>query len=131
MLGYIVAIVLATFLVFAPVSHAVDVVITGTEVAYTYTEPTTNSDGSPLNDLQRICVYYDLNGGTSVKVLDEPATSKNGGGTKTVKFMVPITESMETVLHFWSTAIDESGNTSANSVVLVKRIDKLAPAAPQ
>jgi hypothetical protein len=48
-----------------------------------------------------------------------------------VTLNIPIVDSKETVLKFWATATDESLNESLQSVTVVKRIDKLAPSAPE
>ena len=111
--------------------HAADAVISGAQVTYSYKEPSTNADGSPLADLKTTTIYYTVNGGATVKAKDEAASAKTGGGAKSSTFTVPIVDSNESTLRFWSTATDESGNESVASAVTVKRIDKLAPSSPE
>lgn len=118
-------------LAFAAPSFAVDVTISGTEVNFSYKEPSTNTDGTPLNDLSKVSIFYKVNNGAEVKAHDEVATAKTGGGTKTIKFIVPINETIVSTIQFWAVAYDEAGNASPNSQVLIKQIDKLAPASPQ
>lgn len=112
-------------------AHAADAVISGAQVTYSYKEPSTNSDGSALSDLKLTSIYYTVNSGETVKAKDETASAKTGGGAKSSTFTVPIVDSKETTLRFWSTASDDSGNESVASAVTVKRIDKLAPSSPE
>lgn len=128
----LLALCMVVGLLFAVEAHAIlDVNITGTEVTYTYQEPTKNTDGTALDDLAKVSIFYKVNNGAEVKAHDEPASAKTGGGTKTIKFVVPINDAVKNVFQFWAVAYDETGNASPNSQVLVKQIDKLAPAAPQ
>lgn len=110
---------------------ALDAVVVGAQVTLTYKEPITNSDGTPLQDLKLTTSYYNVNDGPTVKGAEIPATSGTGGVSRVVTLNIPIVDSKETVLKFWATATDESLNESLPSQVVVKRIDKLAPASPE
>ncbi len=110
---------------------AMDAIVVGAQVTLTYKEPATNADGSALSDLKLTTVYYSVNGGATVKGLETLASSVTGGASRTVTLNIPIVDSKETVLKFWATATDESLNESLQSVTVVKRIDKLAPSAPE
>ena len=110
---------------------ALDAVVVGAQVTLTYKEPITNSDGTPLQDLKLTTSYYTVNDGPTVKGAEIPATSGTGGVSRVVTLNIPIIDSKETVLKFWATATDESLNESLPSQVVVKRIDKLAPASPE
>ena len=102
--------------------------LTGTQVEASYTEPTTNADGSPLTDLHHTSIYYDMGAG-AVNVVDLPS-SLTGGGIVQYSFVVPILDGQERAVSFWATATDGSGNTSEPSTPVIVRIDRLAPAPP-
>lgn len=127
----IIACVFSTVMLFAVNTFALDAVVVGAQVTLTYKEPSTNSDGSLLEDLRHTTVYYSVNGGATVKGQEVLATSLTGGVSRTVTLNIPIDDAKETLLRFWATATDESGNESGSSVVVTKRIDKLAPSAPE
>ena len=127
----IVSCMFAMVMLFAVNALALDAIVVGAQVTLTYKEPSTNSDGSVLGDLKRTTVYYSVNGGATVKGQDVLATSLTGGVSRTVTLNIPIIDSKETILRFWATATDESENESAPSTVVTKRIDKLAPSAPE
>lgn len=110
---------------------AIDAIVVGAQITLTYKEPSTNSDGSAISDLKLTTVYYTVNDGATVKGPETPATSLTGGILRTVTLNIPIIDSKETVLKFWATATDESLNESLQSTVVIKRIDKLAPSAPE
>lgn len=117
-------------------AYAIDATVVGTEVAVTYTEPTTNANGTPLIDLDHISIYYQVNPdlnppGAEVKDKDVPATSANGGGTATHNVTVPVGADQEAYADLWVTAVDDVGNESAPSDRDRVQIDHLAPAAPQ
>lgn len=103
---------------------------TGTVVEASYTEPTTNKTGTPLADLGKTTVYYDLGAGP-VAAVETPASAATGGGSKTVTVTVPIGPDQEADVRFWVTATDTSGNQSEPSPGATKRLDRLAPAPPQ
>lgn len=106
--------------------------ITGTEVTVTYTEPTTNVDGSPLVDLDHTMIFHNF-GGAEVQAVPNPipATALTGGGAITEAFTVPVPDGVEADVDFWARAYDGSGNVSPESTRETKRIDHLAPGAPQ
>jgi len=111
-------------------SFAINFTVTGTNVESSYTEPTVNEDGSPLSDLAKTTIYYDLGAG-QVKALDVPASSPTGGGQISQTVTVPIVSGQEANVKFWATATDTSGNESAPSNSVTVRIDRLAPGPPQ
>lgn len=119
---------LVVCLISSPV-YAIDFLLTGTEVTATYTEPTTNVDGSPLMDLSKTTIYYDLSG--IITIIDVPATRLTGGGVINQIVTIPIIQGQERDVWFWATASDLTGNESAESVRVMKRIDRLAPSVPQ
>ena len=109
---------------------ALDFTITGVSVTALYQEPATNTDGSALTDLDHTSIYYDLGAGP-VKAKDVPATALTGNGNITTPVDVPVTEGQEKNVIFWVTASDQSGNESAKSATVTKRIDRLAPGPPR
>ena len=109
---------------------AIEFTVTGTSVTAIYTQPTTNADATPLADLAKTNVYNQLSGGTPVKGPDVPATKATGGGAITTQVTVPVVVGQDLVVTFWATATDTVQNESARSAEVQKRIDRLAPAAP-
>lgn len=103
--------------------------VVGTDVTCQYTEPTTNSNGTPLADLHHTSIYYDMGNG-AVHAADLPASLMTGGGTISYVISVPVADGEEKDVKFWATATDTLGNTSLPSPQAVKRIDRLAPAPP-
>lgn len=114
-------------------ASAIDFSVTGAEVTIDYTEPTKNSNtaGTPLTDLARTNVYFQLDAGAAVKGSDVPASAPTGGGQITTKVTLPVTADQEVTATIWATATDLSGNESVPSAKITKRIDRLAPSAPQ
>lgn len=113
-------------------ADAGDVIITtsGEEVTATYTEPTTNLDGSPLKDLAFTSVFHDYGGLEILARPSIPATSPLGGGDISTKFVVPVPQGVEIDVNFWARAEDDNGNFSPKSNIATKEIDHLAPSAP-
>ncbi|RJQ21998.1 MAG: hypothetical protein C4560_02955 [Nitrospiraceae bacterium] len=110
---------------------AMEVTVNGVSVTLDYEEPTTNADlTSALTDLDHTSIYYDLGSGF-VEADRIPATSATGGGHITAGITVPAMEGQEKDVRFKTTATDNSGNESADSNIVTKRIDRLAPAAPK
>jgi len=107
-------------------AYAFTVNVTGAEVTVTYTEPTTNEDGSPLLDLNFCSIFYDMGDGPT-KAIDITASKPTGGGTISTNFIVPVLDGMERDVSVWGTASDGSNNASAESVKDSVRIDRLAP----
>src|SRR3990167_1790290 len=108
---------------------ALEFTLTGSEVTATYTEPTTNTDGSLLKDLAKTIIFYDIvgDGLPEVKAVEVPATALTGGGSIIQTVLVPIVGNQEADADFWETAVDTSGKSSDKSSVVRKRIDRLAP----
>ena len=75
-------------------------------------EPITNSDGTPLTDLAKTTLYYQVNTSTPVKK-DYPAKLLTGGATKTVSF-TPIMncKTQTNTVKKWVTATDTKGYES-------------------
>ncbi len=59
------------------------------------------------------------------------ATQATGGGAITTKVTVPVGPNQEADVVLWTTATDLSGNESAPSGKITKRIDRLPPGSPQ
>ena len=98
---------------------ALEFTLTGSEVTATYTEPTTNTDGSLLKDLAKTIIFYDIvgDGLPEVKAVEVPATALTGGGSIIQTVLVPIVGNQEADVDFWATAVDTSGNSSSFSFV--------------
>ena len=114
---------------------AIDFTVSGAVLTVTYTEPTTNTDGSPLADLARTNVWTEilLPGQTPVKGPNVAATAPGGGGAISTTITVPIGATLpikEANVKVWATATDASGNEGPPSNVVTKRVDQLAPSAP-
>ena len=109
---------------------AIDFTVTGASVTATYTEPSTNADATLLSDLSKTNIYYQLPGGTPVKGPDVAASRPQGGGAITTQVTVPVVAGQDVLVTFWATATDTGGNESARSAEVQRRIDRLAPAAP-
>jgi len=128
-------IVLALVILIPTSAWAIDFTVSGAVLTVTYTEPATNTDGSPLTDLARTNVYTEilLAGQTPQKGPNVAATRPAGGGAITTTVTVPIGAALtikEANVKVWATATDTSGNESAPSIVVTKRVDQLAPSAP-
>lgn len=111
-------------------AHAITFTVTGAEVTASYTEPTTNVTGTPLVDLDHTNVFFEVPGSPAVRSPNVPASLPTGGGAITTTVTVPIAVNQEADVRFWATATDQSGNESPRSTEVVKRIDRLAPNAP-
>ena len=130
----IIGLALLLLLVVAP-AWAIDFTVSGAVLTVTYTEPSTNTDGSPLTDLARTNVYTEilLPGQTPVKGPNVAASASTGGGAISTTITVPIGATLpikEANVKVWATATDLSGNESLPSTVVTKRVDQLAPSAP-
>jgi hypothetical protein len=97
----------------------------GSTITIEYHEPTTNVDGSVIDDLDHTSIYV---GG--VKIKDVPASAKTGGGLITESFDSGVGTGQEDVLLVDVTAWDGSGNESAHVSFNPIRIDTLAPSPP-
>ncbi len=113
-------------------AFAVEVTVDGTQVQASYQEPTTNKTGTPLTDLHHTTLFYAMPptaAGTACKTT--PASSQTGGATITATCLVPTMLDQEADVRFTVTATDTSGNVSDPSIPVDRRLDFLAPAAPQ
>lgn len=127
-----VLVALVGLLVFVPgVALSFDVTVTGTQLRAEYKEPSVNKDGSPLVDLKETRVYFQIVGKSPAVGLTVPASSKIGGQPVSGDVLVPVLVDQEADVNLWATALDLSGNESGPSNVLQKRIDRLAPDAPE
>ena len=72
---------------------------------------------------------YDQTSGT----MSGSAAYRRADGTEggTITVTVPVAAGQQADVSFWATATDLSGNESAPSLTVVRRIDRLAPAAPK
>jgi hypothetical protein len=95
-------------------------------VTLSWTEPTTNVDGTPLRDLARTIVVYQADGGLETEGAAVPASSPTGGGTHTVTLTVPTGTRAVTVRVY---AEDTEGNRSPATAPLSKTFDD--PASPR
>lgn len=111
-------------------ANAFTVTQSGAIVHANYVEPSTNTDGSLLDDLDHISIYYNAGQG-DIKALDVPATAPSGGSSMSADVTVPIKDGQQANVDFWATAVDTSGNESAPSPKTTLRIDRLAPSAPK
>lgn len=112
------------------IAGAMEVTVNGVNVTLDYNEPSTNENASALQDLNHTTCYYDMGSGY-VKAADVPATAPTGDGYITTDITVPVMAGQEMDVKFKATATDNSGNESADSPIVTKRIDRLAPSAPQ
>ncbi|HYM58158.1 MAG TPA: hypothetical protein VES79_09350 [Solirubrobacteraceae bacterium] len=91
----------------ATTTHAVD-----------YQEPTTKADGTPLQDLASIRLYWRVDGGPETVVM-LPVSSPKGGVLRRFSLTVPATSG---TLSVTVTAVDASGKESARSTPVTKTI---------
>jgi hypothetical protein len=117
-------------------SHAVPAVegrITGVELTVSYEEPRINADRSALGDLKKTTVYWHWKGKTGevTRAADVPASKPGGGGTVSVKIVIPVGQNEEREVTIYTTASDAKGNESARSNEVTLRIDRLPPAPPR
>lgn len=125
-------VIFAGLLVLAPCfAFGFDVTVTGTQLRAEYKEPAFNKDGSQLADLKETRVYYQIVGKSPAVGLTVPASSKTGGQHVSGDVLVPVLIDQEADVNLWATALDLSGNESDPSNILQKRIDRLAPGAPE
>lgn len=116
----------------AAAAQAFDVALTGTEITIHYKEPTTDADGTPLEDLMQTELYYQLEGSTvAVQAKGVNATNPNGGGTITERLVLPVNDNEEKNFTVWAAARDRSGNLSGSTAKVPVRIDRMPPAPPQ
>jgi len=118
-------------LLMAAEAQAIDFTPTGAVLSVTYKEPAVNKDGSALDDLDHTNVYFQVGTNPEVKGANIAATKAAGGGTITTSVTVPIPADAQANVTVSASATDSSGNESLRSTSVTKRIDRLAPAAPQ
>lgn len=83
-----------------------------------YREPTTKADGTPLQGLKSIRLYWRVDDGPET-VVTLPASSIKGGLDRRLRLTVPATSG---VLSVTLTAVDMSGNESARTAPVTKTI---------
>lgn len=95
-------------------------------VTATFTEPTLNSDGSPLTDLA-FCTVADSTDGTTTQV---NASAPTGGGKQSVDITLAVPAGTSKTFSFDATATDTKGNISAPTAVLTVNVNRIVPNAP-
>ena len=126
-----------TLILLATPAWAIDFTPTGSVLTVTYLEPTTNTDGSPINDLASTNVSYRLcptSGPCAAPYTLGPniaATAPTGGGSISTQVTVPVGPGQEANVEVFATATDTSGNVSPESAHVTKRVDRLPPSPPQ
>lgn len=93
-----------------------------------YTEPTTNSNGSALTDLLHCTLYYQIPLGNQTKAWDNTATAPTGGGNivdKLAPITVPVVD--EEKVDFWMTCTDTVLNESAPTVKVKANLPTASP----
>jgi hypothetical protein len=83
-----------------------------------YQEPTTKADGTPLQGLKSIRLYWRVDDGPET-VVTLPASSIKGGLVRRLRLTVPATRG---ILSVTLTAVDVSGNESARTAPVTKTI---------
>ena len=77
-------------------------------ISVSYSEPTTRADGSPLTNLAKTTIYYDLGNGL-VKAKDILATNPTGGGKVSETLQVPLKPGERITATICVTATDVEG----------------------
>lgn len=119
-------------------AEAIDFTASGAILTVTYKEPTTNTDGSVLNDLagttvsSRVCPVTGTCSSAFTKTPLIPAVGGLvGGGNVSTTVTVNVTLGQEVNVEVFAQAQDTSGNVSPESLHVTKRVDRLSPAPPQ
>jgi hypothetical protein len=125
--------ILTLFLLASACRPAFDVRSWDVELTVTYEEPRVNTDGSPLTDLKRTTVYgYWKGHPKGAARLDIPASKPTGGGTVSVKLIIPVQPRMQGLeMIIYTTASDERGNESRHSNEVTVPAGRLKPPAPR
>lgn len=97
---------------------------------YAYKEPSTNSNGSPLVDLDHTSIFVDVGAGP-VKIMDVPATAAAGGGDIVQILQNPFAEGQEGTVTAFSIAVDDNGNEGLKGGEATADVDFLAPGPTQ
>ncbi|HDO25857.1 MAG TPA: hypothetical protein ENG95_04360 [Nitrospirae bacterium] len=114
-------VVLAVVFLFVGISIAGNVTLTSDE-------PTTNENGTDLNDLAKIQFYYRLADDVWTSCGTVPATSPQGGGSVTTPCLLP--DDLQEDVDFKANACDLSGNCSVDSEIATEPIDTVSPSPP-
>jgi len=98
----------------------------------TWTEVTTNEDGSAITDLHGYYLYNRMPGETDfTRALDSAGSDVFiPAGTTSFQYTQTFPDGTETTVEYALTAIDTSGNESILSNSASKTFDQLPPAAP-
>jgi hypothetical protein len=115
----------------AGTASAITITPQGAQVQVDYDEPTTNADGTPLDDLKETRVYVKLPNQAPSVATTVPASRPTGGGHVTTTITIPVAQGTVVAADVWATAVDTSGNESGPSNVVTVRIDLLPPAPPR
>ena len=97
-------------------------------VTLTSDEPTTNENGTVLNDLAKIQFYYRLADDVWMSCGTAQATSPQGGGSVTTPCLLP--DDLQEDVDFKANACDTTGNCSVDSEIATEYIDTVAPSKP-
>ena len=133
---YMIALVILALTLTGTPAFAIDFTGTGITGDLTYTEPSTNSDGTPLTDLDRTEYRIDNGAGTVTPSVTVPASSPTGGQLVTVpNVTIPLPSSeVMTLATIYVRACDNALSRGANDtdncspeVTLTKPIDTLKP----
>lgn len=111
-------------------------ILTGSNVQATFSEPTQNEpndagDLTPLTDLGKTTIKFQVNGADVTVAKEVPATAPTGGGAVDETIVVPALSLKQASVDFWATATDQGGNESGPSPKTTLSIDNLAPLPPQ
>jgi hypothetical protein len=96
----------------------------------TYTEPTKSVDGVLISDLSYTSIYYQVGTQTPVKVPQVPATKPQGGGSIATSVLFPLAAGQRSIVKFWVTATDLTGNESNKSNEVTLNLERVSPDAP-
>ena len=91
-------------------------------ISLTSDEPTTNENGTDLNDLAKIQFFYRLADDVWISCGTAQATSPQGGGTVTTPCDLPA--SIQEDVDFKANACDTSGNCSVDSEIATERSEE-------
>lgn len=100
--------------------------VTGVNVGITYTEPTTNMNGTPLLDLYCTKPFYDMGQGW-VGAGEIPASNPMGGQEVTSIIAIPVVGEVEVDVRIKLNSQDDAGNLSDDSEIKIINIDKERP----
>lgn len=89
----------------------------------TYSEPVSNVNGTALDNLDHISIYY-FKDNAPVKAMDIPATKPTGGGTNLTATVPFIVADNIVNVSFYATAINSAGVESYRSGIVKKPVIK-------